>query len=540
MELVDEHGKWAGRQLERAVAERVKQGTLGSASKLCVVAALGAQRSGVSSLLNRVCGTQFDAAGRERDAPRTLGVQALFCAASRLEDAGAFLALDVEGFDQMSTTRVLIQDAGASFAAAAADVLVLSVFMHDISKPEASGMAALASIARTLRALHESGTLGGSAIRRRVIVAVRDYDAEELSEQELADFYKGELGAHMGGGLAAVKKVFDMRFEFLPHAFLQRDEYEQGIERLQSLLVQLQQELSCRKAAAVYPQMRKIWQSIERELNQNSRTGHASGTAQDEEADAAYYVQAAMREALDGYFKRVQPWKEAVESARLVRNFGPDCKLRVDEALTAFDEATRPYEHTRVYLVRREELRTSILLDLQTLFSRQVLKVRDIAYHVFTEKASRIPLSGHVEKRVGEAIQEADQFFVERASALRCEYAPKDAWRFENERAELLGGIRENATERLQLSRLQGSYIPKIRKPVSVSFHYLDPTPFGWYDSRYKPAIPVGPQPSEDPDRYRRAGIGSIRPTSSEGHKFTRRSSIDYAETLRLFEADAR
>jgi hypothetical protein len=81
--------------------------------------------------------------------------------------------------------------------------------------------------------------------------------------------------------------------------------------------------------------------------------------------------------------------------------------------------------------------------------------------------------------------------------------------------------MREDATERLQLARLQGNYVPPIRAPVAVAFHTLLTAPFG-HDSR----VPL-PNPDElmgskrDKDKVKKASLSRSRPHQRRGYIYS-------------------
>ncbi len=105
-------------------------------------------------------------------------------------------------------------------------------------------------------------------------------------------------------------------------------------------------------------------------------------------------------------------------------------------------------------------------------------------------------------------MRQAELYFIEKAESLRCTLGN---WRFENERHELVNHMREDATERLQLARLQGNYVPPIRAPVAFAFHTLLSAPFG-QDSRNVHPHAEEMQQKFDPDKVKKAALMRSRP----------------------------
>jgi hypothetical protein len=165
------------------------------------------------------------------------------------------------------------------------------------------------------------------------------------------------------------------------------------------------------------------------------------------------------------------------------------------------------------------------------LYAKQILKLREVAYQVFRGNLARIRINDRVEKNVNIAVKDAENYFVEKAESLRC---PLSSWRFDNERHELVNHMREDATERLQLARLQGNYVPPIRAPVAVAFHTLLTAPFG-HDSRVPQPNPEELMGSKrDKDKVKKASLSRSRPHQRRGYSVSV-EELDVAASSEMF-----
>jgi len=574
MELIDKQGTWSPRHLEDAFRSKLRPRSKaepaawphGDSDKLFVVTSIGAQRSGASSLLNRLFGTSF--ATRQAQNP-SVQVTKGVCAdivdngngdlVSIITGKGArkLVVLDTEGFDQMDEYETLRQDFAGCFGVLASDMVLINVFMNNIAnRVESSGVSMLRSVAESLGDMKKSGLVMDRRIK--VVFVIRDYDVDEIEEDEVMDILVSQINfelkksavlmtaavATAESGQAelvppSANQFFDIQFEFVPNQFLNAKGYEQSLSRVAIRVNDTLAEVeAAHVVSSLVPDLQKKFYKL-RDLRQLAKAladpGHAEAIGKSVEIEASYHCEAMIADVYRSYLSKVEDWKMQADSGRMIRSFGHECTEKIEETLKEFLQLCSVYKDTNAFKEKSKELLANMLLDLQALYGKQVLKVRDVAYHVFKEKVTRIQLNPRVEKEVDKAIAEADKFFVEKAIGLRCSYAKSGSWRYENERQELLHAMRENATERLQLARLQGSFVPQLRKPVQVSLHWLNPAPFGFFDSRFPPPLNLS-QPPPDPDRYRRGMEGRITPIPIG--KRIHVPNLDYEAALKIFEQE--
>lgn len=206
-------------------------------------------------------------------------------------------------------------------------------------------------------------------------------------------------------------------------------------------------------------------------------------------------------------------------SAVFPRNFGTESENLVNEMVKVYENLAEDFRGTKAFQRKEEELRENILNDLNVLYTKQLVRVRNLAYENFKNGLNRTPVrlrrfssllfppltsapsdqrpsfmvtvasfctlvygpsiidknsprhflsfrgssfqvTSRLEKTVEEKIKIAEKKFLTQAEAMKCKGA---RWRYETERGDFLKAMREVATERLQMARLQGSYVPGLR-----------------------------------------------------------------------------
>jgi Root hair defective 3 GTP-binding protein (RHD3) len=246
--------------------------------------------------------------------------------------------------------------------------------------------------------------------------------------------------------------------------------------------------------APLREQCTKIWEALKEE-----ETRDMPAT---KELMATFGCDSTMRKVLEKYKRIVRDWKHETEDGNIIDDFGNEASTLLEETLAVYDHDAGPHRGSKAFQRKHDELKDNIDADLYNLFAKQTLKLREISYVLFKEKIEDIGLDDpNLEKLINKSLKDAQRHFTENASKLRIRGA---SWRCDNESKELASHMREDATERLQQARLddysngqrgrrgrrgtQSSRAPgsRPRQPISISFHYLDPAPFGWKDSRYE------------------------------------------------------
>jgi hypothetical protein len=176
--------------------------------------------------------------------------------------------------------------------------------------------------------------------------------------------------------------------------------------------------------------------------------------------------------------KSIEPWIICTNEGGIIQNFGKEADKLIHEVLDTYEKDAWVFRMTKVFQQKKEVLKESMLFDLQKIFEKQVLKIKDVCLQNFKESLSPIQISNRVEKDIQAVVQAVNRYFKEIVKSLTSKFS-LGSWYFEKEYRELLQEMREISIERLQLAKLQGVYIQKNKHPIALSFHFLHPHPFG-------------------------------------------------------------
>ncbi|CAN8063835.1 unnamed protein product [Agarophyton chilense] len=400
-------------------------------------------------------------------------------------------------------------ESSMALAASLSGIIVLSVRMYDLVRPSSSGISqVMAAIERSLM-LRVSGIAPPLPTRRLFIVAVCDYESDEVDlvelEQALADQLSTayeEIESPSGYAATEFSDLFDLQVFTLPSEKHCVDDYRAAANKLGSALREANNKYA--DAGMTPERLSLITARIQDSFSQESD----SDLPEDQELTATFACNTIMKSALDKYRISTKQWKTQVDSGRIIPKFGVENDRRIERTLEVFDKDSFAYRTTKAFQRKRDELKSRLLSDSYALFAKQILKVRENSYQFFRGKLARIRITDKVEKHVKGAVAEAERYFIEHGEALRSKLG---SWRFDNERQELVNHMRDDATERLQLARLQGNYVPSIRAPIAFAFHTLLLAPFG-QDSRSQVPYADEMKQTYDPDKAKQAYIMRVRP----------------------------
>jgi Root hair defective 3 GTP-binding protein (RHD3) len=382
--------------------------------------------------------------------------------------------------------------------------------------------------------------------RRLLVVAVRDYDEEAVAREELEAAIAGMLHTAYGeleqlpAAYAAteLQDLFDVQFSFLASETLCAPQFESAAAAFGRLIGDAARNGYADAGmtpAGVDASATRIWEALDPASAAASGAGGKELPAERELA-ATFACDEIMRGALGRYTSTTRQWKATVESGRIIRDFGKESSSLISSTLDKYAADAANYRTTRAFSRKKDELRALCLADAYTLYAKQILKLREVAYQVFRGNLARIRINDRVEKNVNAVVKSAENYFVEKAESLR---STLSNWRFDNERHELVNHMREDATERLQLARLQGNYVPPIRAPVAVAFHTLLTAPFG-QDAAAAQAAAAGAEQMQhkvDKDKVKKAELSRARPHQRSGYTFTvgRKDQVKPEDVMKTF-----
>lgn len=485
-----------------------------------VVAALGCTNGRVLSLLSEEM--NLNMFGGEGSGERVRGESSKVTAVSSVSgpiilaiDGVDTSSLGTGGENDGSSSGCNDTDLAISTTVSLSGVILMHVLLHDLARePNLSMRRLMGGIERTLtlRAKHVSPVLPA---RRLLIVAVGEYDEEEgVSDETVRSSVEDLLNsaydgiqvpsAYVGRGLS---DIFDVRVLLLHSAIYKGPDYDRDISELAEII---------RDANKSYADVGMTPDGLcdyAERIVSTLDTDSSPDVPDDRELRATFSCNEVMKSALEKFRNTVKTWKVSIDSGRIVRNFGAEADRLIDSILQVYEKDGVVFEKTRAFDRKREELKRFLVSDCYALFAKQVLKVRENSYQVFRVRLARIRISDQVEKSVRGAVGEAEKYFIENGNMLRSNKYGQE-WRFDNERYQLVKLMRDDATERLQMARLQGNYVPNIRAPIAFAFHTLMQAPFG-SDSRFAHPHAEDMKQKFDPDKVKQPGMMRSRPTQT-------------------------
>lgn len=472
---------------------------------LAIVCALAAYGLPKSSILDRIFDTSFSSADSQFGVVSALleGEDSAVLAAPR----NHVVVLDVEPYDGPNRSRDEVRERSAAFSVALSDVFVFVIRMHEIHRPDVSGVSALRSSFTEMLMMQDDDIISAPTKgKRSFIVVVTDYESEVLSRQEIVTGFLQsvqELYASIvkpSRSPQRITELFEFEFRLLPSERFEPEGFQKALEEMQAYFLDpaadnyiFEQSAYTRDpSVSLEDCARKIWERVSKE--------QAVDMPNEKELMSTFECSNVMRKVFEKYQRNARLWRRETDGGVIIENFGTATSNMVEGTIDVYNKDAASHKGSKAFKRKRDELRDLLDADLYGLFVTQIGKLREITYRLFKDKLDGIgDDEPRLEKTVNSALKESQKYFQMNADLLR----PKNsAWRYDNDTKELSQQMREDATERLQRARLadyqQNSGRrgrrrrlalgpgEKPRQPIQVSFHYLDLAPFGWKDSRYE------------------------------------------------------
>lgn len=474
-----------------------------------VAAFIGPAGVGQSSLINALLGSNLPVS----DGHTTLGINmAEHGGDASVLQAGPprrIVALDVEGSGG-DHAREEARELISTLALALADALILTVRMKDLVRRESNGVGALRRGLTELLRFRETGVVSGSG-KRLFIVVVTDFEEEVLPREEMINGMLKEMQAVYDTVVKSARApvrmadLYDFEFVTLPSKVWQEDAFGEAVEAFRESLIDPFCDDYLFGGAQSYGResgegalgdvATKVWRALQEEETRD--------LPEERELTASFECNSTMYKVWEKFRRGTQHWSTDVEEGNVIENFGSASAELLTNTLAVYDQDAAPYRTSSAFGRKRAELKDKLERHLYDLFTQQTQKLREVSYGSFKEKLEEISSDGPgFEKSINKALRDAQNYFATEAEKLR---SKSSSWRFDNETKELASHMREDATDCLQRARL-AEYGPggrnrrgarrggrggrpagaSQRKPISISFHYLDPAPFGFKDSRYE------------------------------------------------------
>lgn len=472
-----------------------------------VVAVFGALNSRAIPLINEVLNLEITSPNQHSNSKqRALTSSSPVAAAAT---SGGPIVLAMEGLDSLDRRQAMEIDKALGMIIGLAGVILVCVRQMELICPSGSALKSLMAAVEKSLEWRVGGIVSPLPQRRLILVAVRDFEKDVVEEAELQGIVKEYLADlfeeyEMPKGFAgkALDDVFDLRVVPVGGEWVNKEEYIQGVDSLAGVL-----KGASRQYVDAGMTVEGLVKSVERIWDGGVESDKADLPSENE-LKASFTCAVVMDAVLEKYRNTAKQWKTTVESGRIIRNFGRECDKLIEEILDMYEKEAAAHRGTKAFERKKEEMKSLMLGEVYVLFSKQIDKLKQVSYQVFRGKLARIRINDQVEKNVRGAVREAEMYFVENAESLQSKMG---GWRFDNVRSELVSHMRDDATERLQLARLQGNYVPSIRAPIAFAFHTLLLAPFG-RDSRINYGHHEEMQQKYDPDKVKQASLMRIRP----------------------------
>lgn len=409
---------------------------------LTVIAILGAQASGKSTLLNSLFGTNFSVASRSSIASATTkGIYAALAS-----DNDRTVALDVEGSDSRERGRDgrAFHARLASFVTAIADVIVINIWYHDIGRWDAAGYTLLNDVFQEAVKIEDSEP---GRFRTRLVFTVRDVDAEidnsaveEILFNDVEDVFKKVSDN------SNVRDIFDMTFIALPHMRHNESDFKSAVQEFAKTLNQddgnsiLRTEYSKGiPADSCGTFTRSLWEShfASKSLAQS---GASEGGVT---LMAAYKCDEAFSKALSDASANMKSLSSnTLEAGEKIDDLGTKAGDIMTKALDSYDEATADYKDESIQSRKRRELESVIDTQQQAIFMKQIHVLRENALTHFKSATASDEMPSDL------AFYTADSMFQREAEESK---RPGSSWNANQERTDLQNMMQEISTQRKRL-----------------------------------------------------------------------------------------
>eukprot|EP00172_Hildenbrandia_rubra_P001039 Plantae.Rhodophyta-Hildenbrandia_rubra.ctg16221.p1 GENE.Plantae.Rhodophyta-Hildenbrandia_rubra.ctg16221~~Plantae.Rhodophyta-Hildenbrandia_rubra.ctg16221.p1 ORF type:complete len:557 (+),score=105.24 Plantae.Rhodophyta-Hildenbrandia_rubra.ctg16221:257-1927(+) len=201
-----------------------------------VVAVVGCQSGGKSTLLNAAFGTKFPVLDAPKSGRRrtTLGVWA--AVTNPRKGHRTLVVLDVEGTDSRERGEGAkgFEAATTLLALGLGDAVVVNMWAHDVGRYTAAGYELFETVFAQAGRLRKEGKMFGEGKKVRIIVVVRDHDGESRL-QDIRRVVMGDLeeiwdGLKMHG--INFGSLFQFEFVLLPHKIYRPEKFTEDVEAL--------------------------------------------------------------------------------------------------------------------------------------------------------------------------------------------------------------------------------------------------------------------------------------------------------------------
>jgi len=459
-----------------------------------VVAILGCQSSGKSTLLNYLFGTSFQTMeAQDGRTQTTLGVWMGRSKAKSPKDE-TILVFDVEGTDsrERGEQAAMFERKTSLFSLALAEVLIVNMWHTDVGRYNAGNIALLKTVFELNLQLFQKK----SGAKTLILFLIRDHIPRETPLEKLKGIILKDMTTIWDSLIKPAEFVnskaedfFDFQFTALPHKVLAEEEFYAGVDALRSRFVDAHSPnfILGREyhkdvpADGFVPYAENIWQVVKENKDLDLPT--------QKEMLAMYRCDEISAEAQRHFMEAMAPSRRVLEKGELIENFGKTATEAYKNALTEYDGPSSRY-HPDVAKAKREVLANKLNDDLYTMFSKQLLRLLERSVTFFEKQlADALPKDGTAVVEFGklkdQVIEATLKFFRETARASLLEGSN---WSYDQEEKELLQIINKQiaVVKKVQLEKLmkeiKGQFNTVVLKPLDKVLE--NPVPEMWSQIR--------------------------------------------------------
>lgn len=369
-----------------------------------IVAVVGCQSGGKSTLLNAAFGTSFPVLDAPKSGRRrtTLGVWAAVASkdegtaiSPRIGGTPSVVVLDVEGADsrERGDGAKAFESRTALFALALSDVVVVNMWAHDIGRYSAANYELFETVFAHAAELRKQGRVFTDARPVHILMVVRDHDGESA----MSDIRRVLLGdlENIWDSLKIEGVSFQSLFKFdivlLPHKIYSPIEFDDAVRVFAARFVdpiKFQQHVPI---VGLQTLASSVWDAV---CATTGGDGDAEFTLDlpKHAALAAHYscgeIIVTMLEGCIG--SRIDALRHDIEAEwrHPVHDFGARVDSIVRDALASYDTEAAPYKSVdrEACVHRREELIVALADRLSLVSDRYFATCRDTCMNGFEDE----------------------------------------------------------------------------------------------------------------------------------------------------------
>lgn len=422
---------------------------LNSSEVIILVAVLGAQASGKSTLLNHVLGTQFPVGSAATiGAATTKGVSV-----AKSEHSKYVVALDVEGSDSRERAKAdkFFHRKCAVFVASVADVVLVNLWFHDVGRLDTTAYS-------LMDAVFAEAVNNNEGVRTALVLVVRDVEddvdldaLEQLLEYDVLEVW----GKSVPEGSAPFESLFELNVVAMPHMRHRPEAFKESCSVLSQRLLDQEVEDYISKPdfskslsfVDVAPLCKNLWESYF-EQNRGIDGDASTGAGTRDSMMAAFHCDEVFSKVLGETRNSLDELSSGLGAGARIEGYGKKAAEILAKALKSFDNGTEKFRDEAIQAQKRHELETIIDTNEHAIFVKQMQLLREHALlHFKSSTASEdMPSDFAFYSAVSKFTREADD-----------SKRPDSNWSSERELQDLQNMMQEISAQKKKLLTSQVS-----------------------------------------------------------------------------------